>query len=369
MASLSTTPASPIPGRPFRVAVTATAGGNAVRVWCSAAPPGSKLRRELDTSQASRISVATCDAGKFFELTVDKGGGYVFELNELQVGSGFSGGYEGDARGAPSEEILSTGEAIVYVASAISQTIGAGNDRAELRLFVLGDTIIGTTVEQHGQVTPRVELGAQATPRARSAAEATATKAAVAALAGITASAALGSLSAVLADLALRYGRHIVRSPSHAAIDTNNGVTAANYAVANSASGLSEGTNLLRAALGRHVRNEDTSATPGGTGSAAYHTAGALISWAALPLASLSAGEEPAGLIAALVDLWRAYAAHRVSSVHTAPDNSNAALALPPLLEAHRQFLDQLAALSPTNPPTGHSAETLLSSSAGFKQA
>jgi hypothetical protein len=368
LATLSTLPEAPLPGRPFRLTLTATEGGNAVRAWCTAAPPGSKLRKELDDSGATRVAVVPgIESGKFAELTLEKGGAYALELEELQRGNGFGGGYQGDPRGAPSEAIVDTSSASVYVATALTCELGLAPDTAKLRLYVLGDDIIRTTAAVHGVTTPALDVTATTTARARAAAETETVRAAVAALAGTTASAALGNLATVLGNLIARITGHLTREQSHANADVNNTIPD-QYAVPNSAAGIREGITKFREALVRHIRNVNPTLTTG-TGSAEYHANEGGVSWNAMPLERAGAGDDPLTQMVAIADGWRAYEAHRVSAVHVVADNTNRASALPPLLSLHRLFLEQLAALAPTTPPTAHGAATLLANTAGFKDS
>ncbi len=367
MPSISVLPAYPVPGKSCRLTATATAGGNAVRVWCTNAPPGSRLRKQLDDSQAGRLVVEpSAESGRPFEFTPDEGGGYVLLLEELQRGSGFGGGYEGDPRGAPSEEILESATATVYVATAVSCRLGFSQDTATLRLFVAGANIIATTKDQHGAVTPAIELAAQATAKARSAAESPNVRAALAELIG-AATTALGSPGDVIAGLIGKYEGHRVRDSLHANADAANAVSDASYASLSSIAGQREALAKLREGLGRHIRNVDPDAQQPVTGSANYH---ANISWSAVPIEALAASGDPNDLMVVIADTWRAYDAHRSSSTaHSSRDLNNAPVSLPPLLNLHRRFLEQLASTTPATPPTDHSALALLANAAGFKDS
>lgn len=369
MASISTLPAHPIAGKAFRLTATATAGGNAIRIWCTAAPQGSKLRKDLDESGASRVGLhgtGTVDAGRPLDITLDKGGAYVLLLEELQRGSGFRGGYQYDTRGAPTETIVDSDEVTLGVASPMSCPLGFAPDTATLRLFVSGAQIIATTREQHGMATPTIELGTQATARARTAAEATAVREAVAALVG-TATVKLGTPAAAIADLITKYNLHRRSDNSHLVEDTNNSVDASSFGNPESLSGQAASLNKLRDALSRHIRNVDPGSATPEPGSLEYH---GYIDWADVPLDQVGASASDAvTVMLATADTWRCYEGHRVSDAHSSHDDANAAAALSPLLALHREFIAQLAALSPTTPPTEHSAASLLANAAGFKDA
>jgi hypothetical protein len=369
--TVETTPVYPVPGRPFRLRGTRQSGttGTHFRIWCTAAPVGTKLRKQLDETRADRVAFVPLlrisdDAGgpnRFdVEFTLEKGGGYVLRVEEIRVGSGFTGGYEADPRGAPSEDIVGAGVSTLYIASPLSLQLGCGNDIATLRLFVHHDTVIQTELPVHGDTTPRIELSPSATPKSRLAAEATSVKTALSALAGIAAATLVGDLSAGLDNLIANAGAHFLKTGSHFIADDDNAVNDS-FAGATTAASRASALQALRKALAQHMRNDDGS----GTGSHGYHTAA---DWANLPLDAAAATDALTDGIAQ-ADTFRAYEAHRVSAVHKSADGSNKATALPPLLELHRAFLAELAAASIAAPDTGQSGAALLISQLGFKDS
>lgn len=368
MPSISTIPAHPIPGKPFKLTASASAGGNAVRLWVTSAPPGSDYRKQLDKTKATRIKFAELEVGRPTDVTLDKGGGFVLELEELQRGTGFTGGYGGDPRGAPSVAILATTTATLYVASPINCQLGYGQHTATLRLFVSAGDILATSVEQHGLATPSIDLGSQASAQARTAAESSSVVEQLAELVG-PATTALGSPAAAIANLVEAYEDHRDEDNVHAAPDEANNVNTSSFgANLTSISGQRDALSALRLALSRHIRNVNPDSTTQDTGNAApdYHNG---ISWSALPLDQIAPTDDPLTIQLALADTWRAFAAHRVNDVHESRDISNAADELAPLPELHRRFIAQLASVSPTTPPNGHSAIALLASAAGFKDS
>src|SRR5687767_11101589 len=141
-ARLRTVPAYPLPGRPFRIHAESagTATGTHARIWCSNAPPGSKLRESLDESRSGKvifqqlIRLHTEDSPSSFDMTLEKGGGYVVQIDEFVVGTGFSGGYEDDPRAAPSETMKSSRLATLHVAQPLTMQLGCGQDTATLKL-------------------------------------------------------------------------------------------------------------------------------------------------------------------------------------------------------------------------------------------
>lgn len=374
--TLVTTPACPIPGRPFRIRAVGqtTTVGNYCRVWCVAAPPGTKLRKQLDDSRASRVSfqpmlrVVEGDSGRqdSVEVTLEKGGGYVFQIDELQVGDpnypNFTGGYEDDPRGAPFETIKSSGSATLYVAAPLTMQLGCGSDTATLKLFVLDSTVVQTDLAVHGETTPRLDVSPSASSRARIASEDSDVRAALAGLAGQLVTTLVGDLGAGLDNLIERLNAHLVQSGRHY---TNDDANAVNGSFSGATTTAARATSLreFRRLLDRHIRNDDGQG--GGTGGAGYHSAA---DWpnqlldAASPNDALTDG-------VAQADAWRAYEAHRVSSVHKHADAVNKASALPPLLALHCAFLNVLAAASPPTPPTAPAGAALLIAQLGFKDA
>ena len=369
---LATTPAYPVPGRPFRLRGERISGtrGTHFRVWCTAAPPGTKLRKQLDESRSDRIALVPLlrlsDAASDgpnraeVELTFEKGGGYVLRVEILQVGTGFTGGYESDPRGAPSEEITNSGVTTLYVASALSMQLGCGGDTATLRLYVHGDTVAQTEASVHGETTPRIDVSAGVTPRARMAAESDDVRAALGALAGELATDLVGDIASGLNDLLEQVNDHFVQSGRHFANDTDNAIPDSFVGAATAASRAAT-LNAIRRALAQHMRNDSGA----GTGTADYH-GGA--DWPNLPLDAASPSDALTDGIAH-ADTWRAYEAHRVSGVHKAADGVNKLVALPPLLALHRAFLASLAAATPATPSTSQSGAALLISQLGFKES
>jgi hypothetical protein len=369
--TLVTTPTHPIAGKPFRLRAlrnddTAAASTHA-RIWCLNAPLGTKVRKQIDESRARVTLVPVMHLRKVdetrqdpVELTLEKGGSYYLSIDELQIGKGYTGGYESDPRGAPSEVVKSSGIATLYVAEPLSLRLGCGPDTATLRLFIHNETVIQTELAVHGEATPRVDLSASATARARMAAENDDVRAAVAALAGQTVATLLGDISGSLDNLLTKIRAHLVQSGRHYANDTDNSIgTSFNGATTEQSRAAT--LNEARRLLGRHMRNDSGA----GTGSAAtgYHSAA---DWANVPLDAAAASDALTNGVAQ-ADLWRAYEAHRLSAVHRGADNNNVATALPPLLDLHRLFLNVLAASSPPASTARTAGEAGLVAGLGFK--
>lgn len=376
-ANVLTTPDFPIPGRAFRFRVTPQSNttGTHCRIWCLAAPPGTKLRQQLDDSRADRISLVpllrfSTDSQQFqADLTLEKGGAYVLQVDEILVGNtdfpGFTGGYESDPRGAPGETIKSIGITTLYVAQPLTTQLGCGSDVATLKLYVYNDTVIQTELAVHGETTPRIDLSSSATSRARLASENSDVRDALAGLAGQTAVTLVGNVGSSLDGLVNEYNAHLAQSGRHYSDDADNAVSGS-FLGAQTAPARAATLNELRRLLSRHERNDNGGAngSAAGTGSAGYHSAS---DWQSLPLDSASPSDALNDTISH-ADAWRAYEAHRISAVHAKVDNVNKAAPLPPLLNLHQLFLSVLAQASAPTPVTGPSGSALLISQLGFKE-
>jgi hypothetical protein len=367
-----TTPAYPVPNRPFRLRVEPNddTTGTHVRIWCLAAPPGTKLRKQLDESRAGRITIAaqlpisTDSQRSELTLTLEKGGGYVLQVDELVVGNvdypGFTGGYESDPRGAPGETVKSYGQASIYVAQPVTTQLGCGADTATLKLYVHNATVVQTELAVHGETTPRIDLSSNATMRAKLAAENSTVRDDAAALAGQLVSDLAGDIGTSLDNEITKYNAHLKQSRVHVANDTDNAVNGS-FLGATTAPARAAALSELRRLFTRHAKNDSGS----GTGSAGYHSAA---DWQNLPLDAASPSDALNDAIAH-ADFFRAYEAHRLSTVHPGTDGTNKLTALPPLLELHRAFLAVLAQASVTAPATAPLASRSSFLNSGSKTA
>jgi hypothetical protein len=345
---------------PIRLTFTATTG-NFVRVWCTAAPTGSKLRGKLDENKSTRVHVQDSDSGREFDYTFDSSGAYQFAAQELTKGAApYGGGYQGAPDADRAETLIGETALTFYVATAIKATIGQGQDTGDLILYVANDLIKETTIATHGRATPAVEK--PRTDKATTAAEGSALATALADLVGTSATTALGSLSTVTTNAIDKFNLHIASGTFHATPDVDNAISAS-FRSPTCAEALKRSLAALLKALSAHTRN-DSVVTPAGTGSAAWH--GTVVDWASIPLFESSA--TVADHVRALADAWRSFEAHRTAAAHLAPDTTNTLTALPKLLNVHRLFLRELASLNPTTPITENSAKTILVHGAGFEE-
>lgn len=350
----------------IRLTFTAT-GGNFVRVWCTAAPPGSKLRGKLDKDRLTQTLFVDADSGAAIDYTFDVSGAYQLSATEMTKGAApYGGGHQGAPDAERTETILGSTALTFYVASAIKSTLGHGQDTADLLLYVAGDSIRETTFSVHGKATPAVENAR--TDKATTAAEGAAVAIALADLVDTSATDALGDLGVVATGIIDTFNAHIVDASFHNDPDVANEVLDG-FRNPTSPEALKRSVSAILKALSSHIRNDNV-VTPAGTGSEDWHYVGSLgvVDWPAIPLFESSA--TVADHVRALADAWRSFEAHRSSAdAHGAPDTTHTLTALPPLLNVHRLFLTELASLSPTVPITENSAKTILVHGAGFEES
>jgi hypothetical protein len=373
--TVTTTPSYPVIAKGAKLSFTLSGGGNFVRLWCTAAPLGSKLRAQLDQSDASRVEIFSGDATPSsapFLFQPDVPGQYVIAAQEYRRGaSSYGGGYAGDPKGFNSETKTDAAETTTSVVfgERLTMTLGIAPDTATLVLYVFDDTIRQTTFALHGENSP-----AMIDPKSNSAKTAVLTIGATAiALIGLTASTALGNTSTIVVDMINKFSGHFGRTTAstHAAPD--------NYNVPNTAFAFpkSKGMTLkavgeLIAALTLHMNTDQARRTPfvsSGIGTGNWHN----------PTAALVVADGENAVIApaptnmeqayiGLADCWRAFEAHRIDlDVHGSADNVNV-LAVPPILMAvHAEFLDVIRRLSPPPDETENPGVPVLVGGAGMK--
>jgi hypothetical protein len=363
--SLASSIAVAVANKPVRLTFTASAG-NFVRVWCTAAPAGSKLRGKLDENNASRIHAFDTDSARSVEYTFDASGAYQFAAAEFIKGAApYGGGYQNAPNSAPAETSLGETPLTFYVASKLKATLGAGSDVAELVIYVANTVIQSTSLAVQGLATPAVQK--PKTDKATTAAENSALLTAIAGLTGSTAAIALGDLGALVTDIIIDFNAHIADASFHDTADDGSNRISSAYRSPSTPDALRQSIAQILKALSAHVRN-DSATMPTGTGSSGWHQISGteVVDWASLPLfASTGTISEH---VRGLADAQRCFESHRISSAHLAPDTVHALNPVPTLLTVHALFLAQLAAISPPAPVTDNSAKTLLVHGAGFEE-
>jgi hypothetical protein len=372
MATLATVPELALPGKTLQLVFTAEASGNFVKVWCTSAPRGSKLRKQLDDTHAERVLVISeSDINKRPEYSFDKGGVYVLQVEEFQKGAAAYGGrYRGDPDGYQTEDRLATPTtSSLWVATLLETELGVAPNTATLQLYVSNDSIVQTTVATHGVASPMIAK--TATDKARNAADAAPVQVAIAALDDIAAVTAIGTLSTIVDDWIDNFNNHLqdlAPEVSHYQSDFANLIGVA-YRGATTLQALVRTLGECVKRFGNHITNIDPAASNPVPGSGNYHqVSGVILSdWTSALLTSGGASAIGACCIV-IADLHRCFEAHRVSAVHIAPDTTHALADLPAILALHAAFLAELSSLSPTTPDNEHSAKVLLVGSGGFKE-
>jgi hypothetical protein len=375
MPTLSTLPTYPIADREARVSFMLTeSGSNYARVWVTKAPAGSKLAGEILESSRSRFVVYQGDGGENqpWRFTPDKGGRYSFVAQEYTKGSAFGGGYEGDPLGAPTETKVGGETTLTLnVGEKLTQPIGVSPDNATLVFWVWADTIRKTTLQQHDEASPRIDADSP-TPRTKAAIESTDVQGALAALADVAATTAMGNIATIASEMVTDLNAHnALGSTVHNAADTAN-VIPKELGSAPTPRTLPDFVNEALFKMRRHRLNDHGgdagSGTPPGVGSAAYHQLAGNGKADLVNMPLYASVGNLAEAYAALADIWRAHEGHRVNTaVHGSADAANTLAVLPPLLQVHLHYLMALASLSPTAPDTWQSGVTALVSGAGFE--
>lgn len=378
MATLSSFPQYPIPAHNLAVVFSLTqTGTNFVRVWCTVAPAGSALDVELkksDKATGARVQVYEGQGGTDhpWRTKIDKGGAYTLVAQEYTKGTGFGGGYEGDTRGAPTEtKVGSEASLSLYVGNKIETLLGTGADRATLSFWVFNDTIRATTVATHGEATPVVT--APTSDRAATAAKSVGVGLAVLALIGQTATTARGNVSTIISNFVTKFNAHIGTAAAvHNAADANNPIKLEFSGAPTPQNITTFATEALRR-LRQHEQNDWNGSGPGSAdGStdpvtgvispAPYHKVGGVVQADMTNTPVMHGVGDTNDAYAALGDLWRAYEAHRQSTiVHIGADSTNTLTALSnTIADVHNQFFVALAATSPAASPGESSGAALL---------
>lgn len=391
--TLTTSPAYPVPNWQARVTFHLSDGlSNYVRVWCTRAPDGSALQNTIakragaaslaGNPTAGRVLVYEGPAGTNapWRHTFDKGGKYTLLVQEYEKGNGWGGGYEGDPRGAPTETKRGIETAAsLYVAQKLTVRLGFGDDRATLVIFVHDNTIVQTLQQIHGMKTPAIvdwtsPRAATAAGGARNAANNLVNMTSQSALAG---NAVPGSFGAVVDAAIESFASHTENTTGayHNTADNQDDLQA-NYKGATSHGGLARTVNKLRRRLELHMLNakENAPSNPEYVipGSVTIHDGGGSgpyfdLKNALLPL--VADENDPASIYAAFGDFWRAYEAHREASMHDTPDITNTLWPLEGIAEVHKDFMTQLAALTPTAQLGQSSGAARLIGQGGFEEA
>ena len=384
MTTLSTLPVYPVPGRQTAVVFTLTeSGSNFVRVWCTAAPPGSELRKALDgtsdppTEPRSRHEVYKGDGGADNPLrrVFETGGRYVFVAQEYtKNATAFGGGYEGDPDGAPSETPVGTEATLeLFIGQRMTSEIRAAGESVTVVLWVWDDTIRATTVATHGEKSPTL-LATSPTVKVQAAMESATVIAALAALADDAVATAIGTPATILGNAVggfiEEWNDHIADVSPHNAVDAENEIPTG-LAGAPSAANLASTVNEILRLMRQHYTNDAVEAgLVSGRDTGSYHDVGGGTldnDNANMPLFQ-SVGD-PQDAYWAVAEIHRSYEAHRAdATVHQPPDAVNVLSALPSLLALGSAIFTVWASTSPTTPATQSDGAMALIAKAGFTE-
>lgn len=362
MATIVTKPSLVIPQVQTKVQFTPTIGPF-LRVWVTDAPPGSELKKKLDSSPQSRVLISDLkQVSNTFQwtYTFDQGGKYLLSVQEYRKGSNFGGGFDDDPDASPKEEVVGVEDASlsIVVCKRVTQRIGAAGDTVTLVVYVDGTTIVSTTKAAHGEKTP--VLIEPSSARANTAATAYATQVAMAALVDVVASTALGDSKMVFNDIMLNFNQHLVESGVHYTDDINHAVSDS-FSNPDSPKALEQAVSELAHKMRLHFENQD--ADNYGVGSDSYHNAA---DWLNI-VTALPTGDT-AGAMSALANLHLSFEAHRSFDGHQASDSVNALGELPVLIELHSTFINELRQTSPEVPSVMLEAAVVLVHGAGFEE-
>lgn len=360
-ASITTKPQYAVPGRRTSVIITPADGStNFVRVWCTAAPAGTAIRKQIDDARLARALLYDGPPGELhpWRTTFERGGVYTVVLQEYRKGNDWGGGYFGDPRGAPSETQLGAEQTLfLVVAERMLHELGFGSDTATLVIYMYSTAVIATTVAVNGEDSPAI-----IDPSSARALKASGNSDVLAEIAGFVDQSILANPAATFVALCQKFDAHLTASGKHTNDDTDNAITPEVYGglgFSTNSDTLVQAMDVAAQKLRAHFLNDNGD----GPGSGNYHIVSAEErgDWRNLPYVS-SGG--PDGAIRMLGDLVRALAAHVMdTNVHLATDATNEPTALD-VVELHRLFLE---ALSLSSAAEGQSAGAAGASTWGFR--
>lgn len=355
-ASIISEPAYPVQGQLCKITFDGLhADTNFVRLFPVSAPIGSKLREALDAAKGQLAEVHSGASGLPWNFTPDKGGVYTFKLDETATQPSSGSLFENDPTGAPQPTPTQSGSVVLYVGQKLEMTLGASPNEVTLRLFVWNDTIRSTTVAVHGEDTPALVNATSVL--AENASYDTSVLDAVAALDGLTATAAAGTLPADFLTARGLYIAHASNTTAHTNNDDVNalstGWTAANTKAAE------EAIRSLRFAIDSHTKQltdvADATVHPIIDGTTAFVSNGA--------------NDEPQTQFFALADAIVRIQQHAALSGTHASVVAIADQSVGPLTALCIALIEALQDQTPTIPTAKNPGAARLGQLAGFKEA
>lgn len=366
--TLTTDLTYPLPGRHLVRVSSNTAGVNFVRLWCTDAPAGSKMRAKIDSAPGgdrtvARVEIGTASVGSYlsfgktgtadsFEpdgVEFDIGGVYVFRGQEYTKGTTYGGGYENSPDAFQTETKVGGEQANIkiYIGERLEQRIGnSTHGSATLVIYVWNDTIRETTLASHKVVSPAI-----INPRgdlAKLAVVDANVKTKLYALIGKTMSDLRTNVATLIAEMIDDISDHMknVDHTQHTTPDDDNGDFILELP---DDPGSPEGyVNAARVLLQRLLLHMAMQSNDTGV----VHSDP---DWENAAIADVpSPGRITGSFWSAVADVYRAYEAHRQegSPIHTSATSTNNALgtALNALLDLHKQFLSVMQPYVPINP-------------------
>lgn len=362
--ALSTSPAYPTAGQRVRVSWTG-ASGNYVRVWLTAAPLASKYRGQLDESESNRVQLHEGDVAASWTFEPDVGGGYVLTVQEYDKGASSYGGGHALSTDAYQTETKNGSESslTLYCAQWVEVPVGPQGRQSRARMLVHGQTIRATTVQSHGEKTPRL-IPVNDVPIVQAAIEDATVITKLANLDAVNMTTGLEVIATVYEDIRAEFEDHLSEASVHANSDTDNAVAQA-FKLTPTATidAVRESIQELARRMTNHMLNRDDGEA---TGTQDYHESGGSTIQDAANLPQIrSIGDLPSAWNA-LIELHRSYEAHRQStSVHNSADSTNVLGALSEMGQLHSAYLDAVATTEPTAASTQNAGVVALVAKTG----
>lgn len=370
--TISSSPTYPVAAKGARLSFTPGGAGNFVRVWCTAAPTGSKLKSRLDAEASARIQIHEGDiatgGGVPFDFQADLPGKYTVVAQEYTRGaSTYGGGYAGDPRGFSTEtKVGSEVSASIDFGQRVTIKLGTGPDTATLVFWVWDHTIRATSVALQGELSPNITQ--PSSPTANTAALSSGVVAAVAALVDgldTTVAGTGADLDATINNIITKLNAHFANGTAHAAADADNTIPTAFKSPTTKTANLKSLSKLVERYTA-HILNDPRDGS--GQGGAGYHVVSTVNVSDGANTLHAPVPNDQASVYAMLGNIYYAYEAHRVSTaVHASADSTNVLSAIPPLMQLEGLFLRALQSVNPTAAATENPGATLFANIVGAK--
>lgn len=330
-----------------------TGGVNFVRLWCTDAPAGSTLRKQLDKEGASRVELPAIElaangaAAAVQRMPFDRGGKYVLQGQEYTRGTTYGGGYAGAPDAKNTETKVGSEQSLgVYVGQRFVHRLGSSSHgTAQLLVYAWNETIRPTSMAVHGVLSPAIINPSNI--RAANAANASAVLTKLALFENATVASLTTNLDTLINELVTDIPKHFNNLPAgayHTSPDTDNDTEIEKLTKRLKSPGaLMRIAQVMANRLRLHMQN-------GSDGSKGYH---AEPDFEDALIADFGGSEaDQAAGFAALADVVRCYIAHiaQGATYHAggADSNNTIGTTIDPLIGLHKEFLAALAGIAPT---------------------